>query len=178
MANNRINFYYDPQRQGYDTTLWKTLSGVPAMSGNNINFNAASAIGYADIFKANLILRLTIPTVPTVGDDRRFGFAQLNLGAHLGFRFNGTTFQVEAIDGKGNTETQDITWDASWTATPVTFEIDWTGFSATFKINGERMAFFNGVSIPKDALSEYISNVNADNLTFHYLEVETVQYYI
>lgn len=24
------NFYYDPARQGYDSSLWKTLSGTPA----------------------------------------------------------------------------------------------------------------------------------------------------
>ena len=26
----RSNFTYDPTRQGYNTTLWKTLSGTPA----------------------------------------------------------------------------------------------------------------------------------------------------
>ena len=178
MSNNKVNFYYDPQRQGYDTTLWKTLSGVPAISGTDLRFNAASAINYADIFKGKIGFNLTVPVGPAGGQARRFGFAQLNLGAYLGFRVDGAVFQVETIDGSGNTETSNITWDAAWTGVPVLFEIDWSGFSATFYINGVKKVFLNGVSVPKNPLSVYISNGAADNLDLTYLEVKDVQGYV
>ena len=42
MANERINFYYDPKRQGYDTTLLKTLGGIPSSVGDVITLNKAS----------------------------------------------------------------------------------------------------------------------------------------
>jgi len=64
MANDRINFYYDPAREGYDTTLWKTVSGVPSVSGGNVRLTAAKIIGYADIFKGEINYNLIIPTVP------------------------------------------------------------------------------------------------------------------
>lgn len=64
MANERLNFYYDPVRQGYDTTMLKTLSGTPSISGGAIRLNNAAFISYADIFKEDLTLRINIPTAP------------------------------------------------------------------------------------------------------------------
>lgn len=64
MANERINFYYDPAREGYDTTLWKTVSGTPTVASSKIRLNAAKIIGYADIFKGEVTYKLNIPTVP------------------------------------------------------------------------------------------------------------------
>lgn len=64
MANNRLNFYYDPTRQGYDATMLKTISGTPSISGGAIVLSAASFISYADIFKEDLTLNITIPSAP------------------------------------------------------------------------------------------------------------------
>ncbi len=60
MARNideRINFYYDPSRQGYDTTLWKTVTGTPTVASNKIRLNTAEILGYGDLFKAETLLR-------------------------------------------------------------------------------------------------------------------------
>src|ERR1035437_58743 len=178
MANDKINFYYDPIRQGYDTALWKTLSGVPAIIGSDLVFNTASAIGYADILKGNLTINMTIPAVPTAGDVRRFGFAQLALGAYVVFDITGNVFTAQTIDGKGNSASVVIPWRAAWTATPLTFDILWTGFSAEFRLNNERLAFINDTSVSSDPLSVYINNANADSTAFHYMEMETTQFYI
>ena len=64
MSNERINFYYDPARQGYDTALWKTITGAPTSTGTALRFNAAKAIGYADLFKADVTIAANIPVVP------------------------------------------------------------------------------------------------------------------
>jgi len=64
MSNERISFYYDPARQGYDTALWKTITGTPASTGTAIRFFTAKAIGYADLFKAETSFAITIPVTP------------------------------------------------------------------------------------------------------------------
>lgn len=65
MLNERVNFYYDPAREGYDTTLWKTVTGVPSVVSNKIRLNTAKIVGYADIFKGEVTYKLAVPAVPT-----------------------------------------------------------------------------------------------------------------
>jgi len=62
-----FNFNYDPQRQGYDTGLWKTLSGTPTVSSNALLFNADSAIQYADCFRGVYNFKITLPSAPANG---------------------------------------------------------------------------------------------------------------
>ena len=64
MANDRINFYYDPAREGYDTTLWKTITGIPSVAGSVLRLSAATIIGYADLFKAETTYEISVPTIP------------------------------------------------------------------------------------------------------------------
>ena len=60
-----FNFNYDPQRQAYDTGLWKTLTGTPAMSGAKLRFTSAKAIQYGDCLRGDYKFRVTIPAAPT-----------------------------------------------------------------------------------------------------------------
>ncbi len=47
MSTTRSSFYYDPVRQGYDTALWKTLSGtvvsdvflIPDIDSSDVDFD-------------------------------------------------------------------------------------------------------------------------------------------
>lgn len=59
-----FNFNYDPQRQGYDTGLWKTLSGTPSVSSNDLLFNADSAIQYADCLRGVYNFKVTFAAAP------------------------------------------------------------------------------------------------------------------
>ncbi len=177
MANDRINFYYDAQRQGYDTTNWRTLSGIPTTTGNGMRINAAEAIHYGDILKGRIVFSVTIPAAPAGGQSRRWGLAQKKLGSYLGFRVNGATFQVESINGLGTTETENVTWRSAWTATEIRCEVFWTGFSADFRINDERVSFLNGASISKNPLSLYLLNSGADAMECAYIEAKNLHYY-
>lgn len=60
-----FNFNYDPQRQSYDTGLWKTITGTPAMSGTKLRFTSAKAVQYADCLRGDYKFRVTIPAAPT-----------------------------------------------------------------------------------------------------------------
>jgi hypothetical protein len=59
-----FNFNYDPQRQGYDAGLWKTLSGTPSVSSNDLLFNADSAIQYADCLRGVYNFKVTFAAAP------------------------------------------------------------------------------------------------------------------
>ena len=178
MSNDRIYYYYDPVRQGYDTTLWKTLAGAPTVAGSVLRFTSATAIGYADIYQGDVTFNLTIPVSPVAGQDKRFGFYQPNLGAFVGFDITGAVFSFKVIDGLGNTETTAFTWQAAWTNTPVEFKVSWVGFSAAFFVNDVKIGVTNNVAVSKNPLSVYIKNGNADNLDMKYLEGKAIQHYI
>jgi len=137
MLNSRLSFYYDPTRQGYDTTLLKTLSGTPTGTGGVITVNTASFIGYADIFKEDLTLNIVVPAVPTMGDMRIWGLEQLNNKMGAVFTIRDTIFSC-ICSFEGVTTQITIPWDPSWTANGMDYTIKWTGFSADFFINGVR----------------------------------------
>lgn len=60
-----FNFNYDPQRQGYDTGLWKTITGTPAISGTKLRFTSAKAVQYADCLRGDYKFKVTVPAAPT-----------------------------------------------------------------------------------------------------------------
>jgi hypothetical protein len=178
MANEKIYFYYDPIRQGYDLALWKTLAGVPAVAGNAIRLDTATIIGYADIFKGDAIFNLIVPVAPVAGQDKRFGFSQEALGAFVGFDITDDVFSLVAIDGYGNTKTELFEWQAAWTGVPVDFKVSWNGFDAVFFVNGVKVGIINDVAVPKTPLSIYIKNGNADNLDLNHLQCVMINNYL
>lgn len=62
-----FNFNYDPQRQGYDPGVWKTVAGTPSISGNNLLLNAAGIVQLADCFRGTFNFKLTLPSTPANG---------------------------------------------------------------------------------------------------------------
>lgn len=139
MANDRLNFYYDPIRQGYDSTLLKTITGTPTISGGAIRMNTAKFIGYADILKEDLTLNVKIPAAPTAADSRQWGLQQINIGAKAVFNITDTVFSCICVYN-GVTTTIVVPWLAAWTNTAVSYTIKWNAFSADFLINGVRPA--------------------------------------
>ena len=185
MSNDRINFYYDPSREGYDTALWKTMTGVPAVVGANIQLASASILNYADIYKGNVTFSLLVPAAPTAGDVRFWGFYQPNLDAYIGFDITNDVFSVQASNGNGSTTTVVCDWQPSWTNTEHEYQIQWSASGAVFLVDGvvvvgpsNAEGKINGDSIPTVALSTYISNENADNMLFTYMEAKDIQSYI
>ena len=173
MANN-ISFYYDPQRQGYDTTLWKTLSGVPSVATNYIVLSEAAIIHYADLYQARVIYDVIIPAAPTLGDERAIGLAQVNNGDFVGFKIVDDVFSVTS----NNSETSKsvvIAWKAIWSNTSIKLEIRWKGYKTEFFINGVKVATISSSTDPVDGNNDnglvlnptslYVANGNADDLS-------------
>lgn len=192
MANDRINFYYDPARQGYDTSLLKTITGTPTISSGKLILDQASFIGYADIFKGELEMNLLIPSSPTAGDYRTFGLKQINEDAFAGFAIIDEDF-FAITEFNGEQTMIPIEWNSDWTNVNVKFSVQWQGFSARFLINGVEqfnasavpsfveempMTFINDESVPKIALSPFVENDNNDSLEMVSFQVKAAQGYM
>lgn len=171
------NFYYDPAKQGYTTTDFKTLSGVPAISGSVLRLNTAVTIHLGDIYKCDLAVHALVPAVPTAGDVRYIGFSNMNMGAELGFNFVDDTLMAVATDTAGNTTTETILFDDSWFGAEAIFEILWHGPVAIFKINGTQVAKLNDIAVPKTPMSLMLDNTNADNMDIIGVEFKNIETY-
>lgn len=169
--NQQFSYNYDPTRQGYDTNVFKTVSGSPSISSGAIRLNAAKIIAYGDLLKATQSFNLKVPTAPTSGDVRVFGLSQINAGATAVFKITDAVFSCETTFD-GVTKNEVVTWQSNWTNTYTTFKIVWTGFSASFYVNGVRVAFINDSSVPKVSMSSYLYNGNSDNMDLYYMTVE------
>lgn len=171
------NFYYDPQKQGYDTAVWTTIAGTPSVVANNLVLNAATTIGHSDIYSGEITFSVKNPLAPVAGQNKRFGLAQLNLGAFLGFRMTDDKFYYESVDGLGQNTNAEITWDAAWTATATVFKIMWTNFNVEFWIGSNKIATLNVGLAPHNPLSLYVKNTNADALEVVYIEIRNAIIY-
>lgn len=162
---NNSSFYYDPQRQGYDTNLWKTLDGNPIISGNNLILNSSSIVHYADMYQARIVFDMIFPTLPTVGDIRFVGLAQLSPDLRVGFFFEDNAVFAQSQSDTGTTNVP-LEWNDAWVSTPIKLEIRWRGFEAKFYIEGIKVATINALDngLVYRPTSLYIQNQNADNL--------------
>lgn len=110
-----FNFIYDPQRQGYDTGLWKTLSGTPTASGNDLLFNADSAIQYADCLRGAFTFKITFPATPAAGYLTGGGAATSNYATwaavtdgEFALTIDGEANDITAIDFTGVTDMDEV----------------------------------------------------------------------
>lgn len=181
MANQFINFYYDPQRQGYDTTLWKTIAGTPSISSNKLRLNAATIIHYGDILRGEFVFNVTIPAVPTSGDSRQIGLAQLNKGSYAYFDVTGAVFSAKVSTGTSSTSTA-ITWQAAWTNVATKYTIRWEGGLIKFFVGGALQATMSNTGtttyLTGDPMSLYVSNSNSDNMDITDINAKQIQSYV
>ncbi len=110
-----FNFLYDPQRQGYDTTLWKTLSGTPSVSGNNLLFNADSAIQYADCLRGVYNFKVTLAAAPVnaylTGGSSATAVAatwEAVTDGEFAISKDGTAYDITGIDFTGVTDMDEV----------------------------------------------------------------------
>lgn len=171
------NFYYDPVKQGYEATTFKTLSGSPAISGSALRLTASAALHLGDIYKCDLIVHAIIPTVPTAGDDRFIGFSDVTMGAELGFEIAGEVLSAVAKDTAGNTTAIIIPFQPEWEDVSTAYSIAWRGPQAIFSVNGQRVAKLTDIAVPKTPMSVVIDNQNADNFDVIGIEFKNIETY-
>ena len=177
MANQYYNFYYDPVRQGYDTSTWRTLYGDIAIGGGRLRLTDAAIIHYADILRGDASFSIRIGA-PVAGADRKFGFLQYNKNAYAYFKILGTAFTAETSNGT-DTTSETITWQTAWTNTNTEFRIKWEGGRAEFYVGGIKQATTADVSISGTPMSLYAHCTTKDDpLAINYIDVQTIQSYL
>lgn len=185
--DKRDGYIYDPIVKGYDTTFWKSVTGTPTISSNQIQYNAQASASYLLHIYTEMEFLVTIPAVPTSGDSRQFGLknpATNNLGA-VYFDITGATFSGKIYDSAGNLYTVPLTFTSGWAATATVFKIRWEPGQILFYAGttAETIALLGSASvgatpgvgtkaiIPYGPLAAYINNSNSDNLLVGYMAV-------
>lgn len=177
MNDTRTSFYYDPARQGYDTSIWHTLNGNPAVSGDKLLLNGAATIHYGDCVRGEFLMRMIIPTAPAAGNGRSWGLRSINLGAYIYFNIGASTFSAETSDGNGNNDSVVLTWNTAWNNVPVDFRIRWEAGTAKFFINNTQVAACTDISITGQPLSLFLSNETSDNMYLSTVTARGIQFY-
>lgn len=181
MSQTLTTFIYDAARQGYDTALWKALTGTPSASSSKLRFTSAAGIHYGDILRGEATFALAIPSSPSAGEDRRWGFYGANSTEFIGFNISGSTF-VAQVD-TATTVSTTLTWNTDWDAAEVLWKIVWEPGIAKFYINGVNVATISEsttvaapLAMPKGPLSLYVQNQEADNMDLGSVTVATYSY--
>lgn len=173
MSNKYTNFYYDPQREGYDASVWRTINGEPTVGANQLRLSLASVVHYSDIWRGDITMNLNIP-VPASGTRKSFGLIQLNKNTYLYFDITNTIFSAKTSNGS-TTNSVTITWQSDWSSVNTDFRIKWEAGLAKFFVGGVQQAAISDASIPGDPLSFYINNGNVDTITLKYIQAKGIQ---
>ena len=157
---------YVPQRDGLSDSRWQTVGGTPVLSPDRVTLSASTVSEKSDIAKGNLKLRISIPAVPTSGDDRVFGLKNQADGSSAVFQISGTAFTAEVSDHKGNTESTTLAFDSAWIGVETEFEIVYSPSFVRFRVAGTPVAEFGSTGTPNQSMSVYIENGNVDTFYF------------
>lgn len=176
MATQFTNFTYDPLKQGFDTSIWRKMSGTPVVF-NQLVFSAAAAIHSADILKGRFLFNVNVPNTPKSGDVSSWGLYSISRGAYILFDINGATFSAKTSDGETSSSSV-ITWDPSWSDVNTNYTIQWEAGTAKFFINGGQVACISDASIPNITMGLYVTNTLATDLTVKYISCNGIQSYI
>lgn len=177
MLSNYYNFYYDPARQGYDTTQWHTIFGTPVIAGTSIQLQNAGMVHYGDIVRGQFQFNINVPSSPTQGNSRNWGLMRINTNAYIYFAINDTNFTANAADGNGNVSTTPITWNTAWAGTYQQYVIRWEGGTAKFFINGTQVAVITNIAVSGDPLSLYAANATTDGMLISTFVAKGMQSY-
>lgn len=179
--NNWIDFLYDFERKTYDSTnWWTTMGGAPTEDATGLKLSASSASMLGDFRKGDLEMKMIIPTEPTAGNFRQWGWREGGNGAYAYFQISGTTFSLETADGDGNTESTTVTWNSSWTNTPVKFRIQWDASGFTFFAGTQQLGKISeavGVPIGR-VMAPYFLNNPSDNAYVISVKISSAQQFV
>lgn len=184
MANQYFNLSYDPVKQGFDNSTWRTVYGDVAVVGGKLELDKAAIIHYGDILRGDAVFSINI-AAPIAGDHTYFGFNQYSKGVHAWFKIHDTLLYAETSDGT-TTYSVAIPWEAAWTNTDTEFRIQWETGLVSFYIKGVKKASISysapldiPVSIvPNDPMSLYLESDALDLFNLNYIIVKSIQSYL
>ena len=165
--------FYDPQIYGINDDFFQKISGSITVVGGKIRIKYSGASSgilstTTMVMMGNSALTMTIPAVPTSGDNRVFGYYSRSFGNRNAayFYISGTSFYTRTYsEDSDSAESNTIPWDASWTNASTKFEIIWRIDKVEFYVGGRRVSTHD-TRFPKQVmLPTYFSNGNTDNMS-------------
>lgn len=180
MANQFINFTYNPTRDGFNLNTWRQFIGdptiVPGPTGDWLSLDAAAIIHYGDILRCDVSFGVNMAG-PVAGDDRTIGLVLYNKNCYAYFKVVGDVFSAETSDGT-NTNSVVIDWDPLWSAADIVLRVKWEAGTVTFFVNGVQQAAINDVSVTGDPMSLYLTSDASGALLVKYIIVKSVQSFV
>lgn len=180
ISRKNQSFLWTGKVSGYDTTIWKPITGTPTLSSDKIRINAAEITTFLALKNGDVEIGITVPTAPTAGDSRFFGIYSptLSTKGKMLFSVEDDECFVLAHDDDG-TEIfkEQIVWDSDWTNAEARYRISWNANQILFSVNGTIVYQTNDTVvarlIPSLPNNITIKNANSDNLDVSYLAIRT-----
>ncbi|MBU0847470.1 hypothetical protein KKH23_09830, partial [Patescibacteria group bacterium] len=174
-------WFYAPYLYGADDDIFKVFTGTAKALNGKIRIRATVDGTAAKVSTTTMImmgentLDMTIPTAPTSGDSRIFGFYSMNYGNRNAayFYISGTNFYARTYsDSSATAESTTITWNTSWTNTPIKYEIRWYINRIEFWVDGVQKALHSFRFPAQVLLPLYFYNNKYDGMYLNYIEVK------
>lgn len=167
--------HYDPSVDGYPSTVWSTVSGSPSVNNNDVLvINSAEIVGISGVTLSELTLDLNIPSDPSGGDTRSWGFQSPQDGneARIEFVIDGDTFKVLGYDeGGNNLFDKKAIWDSAWSGSFNKYKVKVNQGGVYFTVDGNVVAKFTDVNMPETTLVPHINNDNSDDLKLEVMSI-------
>lgn len=176
MANQYINFLYDPSKQGYSNTEWHTIIGDVAVSGGQLILSKAEAIHYGDVLRGDFHFVVTLET-PVLDDNIKIGLIQYNKNEYAYFKIDQGVLSAEVSNGT-DTVSHVIPWVADWSGVKTDFRIKWEAGMVTFYIGGQFKYTHSGIEVPNDVMSLYLASDSINTFLLDYIVAKGVQSFI
>ena len=184
MSNQYFNFSYDPAKQGFDNSTWRTVYGNTAVVGGKLQLSQGMIIHYGDILRGDAVFSINI-AAPVPGDHSSFGFTQYSKGVYAYFNIIDNVLTAETSDGVTSSSIS-IPWEEDWTDTDTEFRIKWEAGLVTFFVAGNIKASIGYSTtlnipqsvVPNDPMSLYVASDGADTFILNYIIVKSIQSYL
>lgn len=134
-VGEETSYVYDSNSVATDSNLINTVSGVVSSNAGRYRLNTAAFQFKDQYLYGTYDFFVNIPTVPTSGDARAFGFTGVDTSdprAGILFNIEDTDFVVFVKTPYGVEDSAALTFDASWAGTEQIFRIAWTPTGVTF----------------------------------------------
>ena len=178
LESNYDYFFYDPTIYGCNEDIIRKISGTVDGNNGKIRFIAGSATSTIMAIFGDLRQKVLIPTAPTAGDKRIFGYysrAYPNRNSAY-FYISGTNFYARTYDDDGIViESTTIVWESDWTNASIDYEIRCRINRVEFWIDGRKMATHSTKVPRKLLLPLYWYNGNSDSMLVDYFEIRNAR---
>lgn len=158
--------------QELNTNLWASITGTPTYASGVIQLNQAAMRSLVGAKNFAGFMQILIPTAPTAGDDREWGFKNAGSKSPGAFYYiEGEVFGVKVI-GDFGIELADVPlpWNTLWNNTEVIWGVTTFQNEIQFTVNGSLVYRYRD-EVPDRSMPVFISNANNDVMEYSELSV-------